>query len=657
MTPTTPTDGPRGKAPSLQPRLWLAAAVALAFAFPNLAALWYRADPLTIANESVGYRYLFSERLLNGEGASVWVLAGFLTTAIQTTGLAVINLFSHPTPDELHWRLLVFSYGFSALVVLAAVTVLFAAARNRRLSFAELALLALPALGPAFATRSSGFYYYTLPDYYHLNVLLTLVSVWLFLLMWQEEQPVARPLRRLGLLGLYVGMMGSNKITMLPLGLALLAPAVFASPLNWPRFLARGFVAAAGIALGFVFVGWWFYLFKLGEIRAMFSTWLGLVSNPGGESNFWSSNFRGNLTGYSYGYILAFFLATLVLAVGVALRDAALRRRILVVAGVSLLGMIVWCYFIYKRPAGTTYFEAAVALFGFATINLIAIARRPWAGRLIAGVLLFWLGYSAATFKRQENLATLRESAPWGRNMWQLHRELLEFAHDREIIVIHPENNYCYGGVAEFLLKGTAEVTSWNVTSNGRPVLERYAPHMSFRHEKGGPHPNAPYPGNVVLFWVDRPELPPLTERYSLLKASALLVGTEHKNWSMLIQSGQATIQAHALSLPPENIAKKQKAVAAPPEEFAGTWIKPDTISLRWRPDLVAQVAFQLKSGNGDWFALGRASPTMDAYQVGDVNPAITYTIRARKEFADGRSAWVEIVVPPVNSTPAGSPK
>ena len=54
---------------------------------------------------------------------------------------------------------------------------------------------------------------------------------------------------------------------------------------------------------------------------------------------------------------------------------------------------------------------------------------------------------------------------------------------------------------------------------------------------------------------------------------------------------------------------------------------------------------------------LGRAIPTMDAYHLGDINPAITYTIRARKGFADGRSAWVEVVVPPVNSTPAGSPK
>ena len=54
---------------------------------------------------------------------------------------------------------------------------------------------------------------------------------------------------------------------------------------------------------------------------------------------------------------------------------------------------------------------------------------------------------------------------------------------------------------------------------------------------------------------------------------------------------------------------------------------------------------------------LGQANPAMDADQVGDINLAITYTIRARKEFADERSDWVEVVVPPVNSTPTGPPK
>lgn len=646
MTPAPAARPAWTEAPAL--RLWLAAGVTLVFAFPNLAALWYRADPLTIANESVGYRYLFSERLLNGEGSSVWVLAGFLATAIQTTWLAVLNLFSHPTPDELHWRLMAFSYGFNALIVAGTGAVFFAAARNRRLSLLDLGLLALPALGPAFTTRRSGFYYYTLPDYYHLNVLLTVVTVWLFLGQWRAERPGAVSLRRVFCLGLYVGVMGSNKITMLPIGLALLAPAVFAAPLDWRRFLTRGTLAAAGLAAGFIFVIWWFYLFKLSPVIDMFQTWLGVVRDPGGESNFWSSNFRSHLTGYSYGYIFGLYVVGVVLAAVAALRDPARRREILLVAGVAALGGATWCYFIYKRPAGTTFFEAAVALFGFTAITLVVIAHGRRMPRVIAGLLGLLVVYSAATFQWQGNLAILRESAPWARHMWQLHRDMLEFAHGQAIIVIHPLNQYGYGGVAEFLLKGTADVPSWNVTENGRPILERYSPRTTYRHDYSGPPPNSAYPGDVTLFWIDRPEFPPLATQYPFLAAATRRPGVETRSWSMPIQGERATIVAHAFRLPPEDVVQKQRTVATQPEAFTGTRVGAATIRLQWRPDGVARVALQIKSGDGEWFALRRLDPGTDHCEAGGLDPAVTYRIRARKEFEDARSEWVEVIVPPV---------
>lgn len=628
----------------LKLRLSLATLLAVAFAFPNLAELWYHADPLTIANESVAYRYLFSERLLNGEGSSVWVLAGFLTTAMQTTWLAVLNLFSHANAAELHWRLQAFSYGFSAMVILGATGVLFAAAINRRLSSIDLALLALPALGPAYATRSSGFYYYTLPDYYHLNVLLTLVSVWLFLLMWRRDQPVTHPLRRLVVVGLFVGVMCANKITMLMIGLPIIAVCLFDSPLGWRQLLARGLVCGASIATGFLAIIAWFYLFKLKAVIGMFGVWLNIIRNPGGEANFWSA---GYLTGYSYGYIIGFFLLVASFAVAISFRIKSEKPKRLLVAATFLLGGVAWAYFVFKRPAGTTFFEAAVALFGFSAMALGFCQGIRWVPRMIVLMLLGWTGYSASTFQWRSNLATLRESGPWARNMWKLHHELLAFAQGRDIIVVHPRNEYGYGGVAEFLLKGTADVPSWNVSSHGRPILERYAPHMSFRHEYSGISPNAPYPGNSVVFWVDRPEFPPLVDRYSQLRAISDKPGVVSKEWTMVIQGGRATIHAHAIALPPEDLPLTQKVVESPPSDFSGTRIKPNEIELKWHPDGISSVAFQFKAGNGEWFALGRANENMRTYHIGDISPSATYTIRARKEYEDRHSAWVEAVVPP----------
>jgi len=647
MTVTQSNNKGLPKTFSMKWRLSLATFLTLAFAFPNLAALWYGADPLTIANESVGYRYLFSERLLNGEGSSVWVLAGFLTTAIQTTWLGFLNLFSQANASELHWRLQFFSYGYSAMVVLAATGVLFWSAAHRRLSFTDLALLSLSALGPAYATRSSGFYYYTLPDYYHLNVLLTLISVWLFLLMWRGPLPVANPLRRLILISLFVGVMCANKITMLMIGLPLIALCLTDTPLTWRLLLVRSLVCGASIITGFLFIIFWFYLFKMKAVIGMFAAWLKTIRNPGGETNFWGA---GYLTGYSYGYIIVFFLIVLAFSVVVGIRSRPERRRRLLISSTLLLGGLAWTYFVYKRPAGTTFFEAAVALFGFSTMALGICGGQRWGSRMIVLTLLFWVGYSATTFKWQGNLATLRESGPWAKNMWQLHQELLEFAQYRDIIVIHPQNNYGYGGVAEFLLKGTADVPTWNISSNGRPILDRYAPHMRFRHEYSGIHPNAPYPGNTCLFWVDRPEFAPLTGQYSRLKAVTHEPGVVSKEWTMVIQGGRATIQAHAIILPPEKVAHKQKVVESPPEGFSGKRLQPDAIELTWHPDGIARIAFQFKAGDGEWFALGRANESMSAYHIGDVSPMMPYTIRARKEFEEAYSGWVEIVVPPLTS-------
>lgn len=644
MTSASPAPAVAG----LQLRLMLATALTLAFAFPNLAAWWWGADPLTIANESVGYRYLFSERLLRGEGASVWVLAGFLTTAIQSTWLAVINLFSEPVAAQLEWRLHLFSYGFSALVVALAGGILFAAARDRRLTLLDLALLAFPALGPVFATRSAGFYYYTLPDYYHLNVLLTLASTWLFLVEIRRPEPVARPGRHLFLLSFFVGAMCGNKITMLMIGLPLLVLPLFASPLSSRRFALRVLLCAAGGAAGFFFVIAWFYLFNLRAVLGMLNAWSTLVRNPGGEADFWTSNFRGFLTGYSYGYIIVFFLLTTLLALAAVWWHAAAQRVTrLLVGGTFLLGGVAWAYFVYKRPAGTTFFEAAVALFGFAAMALAvcSVARRGQ--RTALGFLALGAVYSALSFDARSNLGILRESRPWAENMWRLHRELLEFAQGHDVIAIHPQNHYGYGGVAEFLLKGTADVPSWEVTANGRPVLERYAPRLSYRHEYSGTHPNAPYPPDTVLFWVDRPEFPPLVDQYSLLGRAVAQSGGVSREWTMPIQGGRTVIRAHALKLPPAGAAPRAPELASPPADCVATRPRPDTAQITWRADGRCRVAVQVKTVDGEWLAAGRADETATSFILGELHPATGYVIRVRKELAGDNSAWLELTVPP----------
>src|SRR5712692_9290322 len=58
-------------------------AVSLLFAVPLISALAYGAQYLIFANENIAYRYLYSARVLGGEGDSVWLPQGQLISLVQ----------------------------------------------------------------------------------------------------------------------------------------------------------------------------------------------------------------------------------------------------------------------------------------------------------------------------------------------------------------------------------------------------------------------------------------------------------------------------------------------------------------------------------------------------------------------------------------------
>ena len=380
-------------------------------------------------------------------------------------------------------------------------------------------LLGLAALGPLYLTKTIGFYYYTLPDYYLLDILLTVAAVWLFLLAWNLPDNAERGALR-ALCGGRVcrrrmrqqGHDGHDHRH----GRRAAAPVAEDDRLVVPSQRRR---RALGAAAGFRFVILWFYQFRVSAALGMFPSWLATIRNPGGEANFWASDFRSSLTGYSYGYIIAYYLVAVAVAAALAFRAKERRGATLWVLAAALAGGGAWAYFVYKRPAGTTFFEAAVALLGFASMALATVSRTRAGAWLVGLVAVFWAGFAYATFPLQAKLEIVQESKPWADNMWRLENELLDFSRGHDIIVVHPDNNRNYSGVPEFLLKGTADVPTWHVTENGRPVLDRYAPRMSFRHEYGGPFPSLPYPEGAVVFWIDRPEFRPLIEDYPSLRA------------------------------------------------------------------------------------------------------------------------------------------
>lgn len=652
----TVASAPNSTSPAQDDRRWpavlrwtLITLVAAGFTFPFAAACWLNASPLTIANESIAYRFLFSERLLNGEGASVWVLAGFLTTAIQTTILAAINLFIPSTPADLPLRLDVYAYLFSGLVTAAGVAIIVAVGRAREFPVTRLLILALAAIGPLYFTRDTGFYYFTLPDYYHLNVLLSFGIVAAFQAVWLNARasntgaPASLPL----LLGcsVLVGAAAANKITLLPLGGVLLVGVLFRAPISPGRLVWQSLAGFAAVAFGFVFTVWWFYLFKLQAVIDMFSAWSSYVSDPGGESDFWQK-FQQYLVNSNYGFTFGIFLVSVALGATFGLRERSRRLSAILVGIVILAAGVVWGYFVYKRPAGTTFFEAVSAILALAACGLTLTVHRR-AGRIAAIVIIAASSvYGFATFKWQKNTATLRESGPWAANMWTLHQNLVEFAAGRPIAVVHPQNHYGYGGVAEFLLKGTADVPTWHVTEHGQPVLDKYLPHATYRHEYGGTSPNVAYPPGSVIFWVDRPEFEPMTQLFPGLAAAVAQPGAETREWPRQISGGRVTIIGRAVALPDSLPPDQAAALATPFQNLTFSRLSYEHIDFKWDPDPICQVEIEFSGVGGAAMPLGLGEPGLDSYLLRNLTKGQDYEIRIRKSLHGRTGPWTQILVP-----------
>jgi hypothetical protein len=535
-------------APRPLPRVAYVAVATLLFGAPYLAIWYFGADVLTLANESVAYRFLYSVRLLDGEGASVWVLAGFLTTAMQNVLLRGIDLILSPDAGQLMERVHLFAWATYAAHVLAIAAILTSAAFTRWLTWGDRAVVILPILGPLYLTRTSGFYYFTLPDYYLTNVVLGAAAVYVFVSEWRREN-VGRPLVRSVGTGLLAGGMVVNKITMFPLALMMLTSIAMSGSVRSADVIRRYGLAGLAAAVAALLTLGAFYTFQWSAVGGMFSAWSVTVMNPGGEESFWTRYLSGYLTQYGYGFIIGLWLLMSAVALGsIRAFHVPARPRSIAVATLNLLAGAVWLYFVYKRPAGTTAFEAAVALLGLSGMMMTVACQARFGRRLAVVVLVTCAAVAATTFRYQQNIMTLRESGPWAKAVWTLQQELVAFANGRGIVVIHPENHYGYGGVPEFLLKGSADTPTWDVRETGARVIDRYAPGMRFRHEYSGIPPSAPLPAGVVVYWVDVPPLEPLADTYPILFRAETNPRNEVKRWELPYSTGRM-LTAHAVLL------------------------------------------------------------------------------------------------------------
>lgn len=476
-------------------------AVALLFSGPFLLCLYLDAGFLGIANEPLAYRFFYPERILAGETLAVGV--GYLVSVVHHAVYAAMHLIPSVAGGSLESRLDLFAITTNGVLSLLVCLMLVAAARSRRLTATDLALLALVSLAPIYGTVYMGFYYAMMADYHFMNIVICIATLMVFQMIWRQDGPVSRT--TVLLLGAFAGLAAANKITMVVIAGVVLVPAVIFRGAGLREMAIRAVIAMAGLVTAFLAVHFVSYLGDYPRMRASLRIWWAFARNPGGEPAFWDHVINTFIVGYNYRHFLAFSGAILLLALAALPLRHRQRPDIWLITLYCATAVLAGLYFIAKRPAGSTLFDSTMISFTLAAVLLTA--NSGWRPVRVAVALscAAWMVFAATTFERNALYGQIARSRADSTIKWEVFNAVQKMAGSRPIEVIFPENSYHHEGPFELLLKAAADFpSSWTISTGQKTVLDRYAPTMIFRNNNGRVRPEMPYGNGRVLVWFDK---------------------------------------------------------------------------------------------------------------------------------------------------------
>jgi hypothetical protein len=461
---------------------------AIIFSLPLLLLQFAGGSYLPFANESLAYRYFTSLRIMDGQGGAVWTAQGQLVTLLQNGFIWIIQMLGSSNLKSGLEQ-------FGMLTNLAAGALMFfvclCAALDRRLLVSDKVLVLL--LGPVtlFSTVNAGFYYSILPDYYAFSLVLISASVYLTIRFYRDVSVFN--VRHLYIAGALCGVVAANKLTLLgPAGIAVLV-AILRPPLDWRMFLGR--TAKAGViffvVLGFIFSG--VYLFDLRQAAIAFLHMLDFLKTAGAEPGFWEGNFWLFQEIYNYDKIFfAWLLATLFLTLEMFKQKA---WRAGVILGSNLLVAVLLGIGLYKRGAGTTFFEVSCILVGLTGLCLavaLGFRQRGVLASLLPGVI--FLG-ALTQFNFSHNWMVVTKSRDLAKTSWEI-REYAESL-ERPVIVVIPDESYVANGVEDLVNKGLRDLSTGQFGSS-KALKERIMPRTEFREVPGK------FETGTIFIWVEK---------------------------------------------------------------------------------------------------------------------------------------------------------
>ncbi|MGE3910494.1 MAG: hypothetical protein AB7K36_14130 [Chloroflexota bacterium] len=329
--------------------------------------LWCAAHGVSLVGmteESTGYRYFYSLRLLYADGERPWLPQGHLIGIVHHLIQLALTALGHP-PTELTPRIDRFAYAAAALPHLVTGICLWWMLRATPGLLTRVAVAAaIPAV--MLAPALTGGYHLLLPDYYSWIHALSMLSLGSCLRL---TTPTAAPSNRWAVwLGVFLGLCVALKVTVAALAIPPLA-LYFLS--RWPSLRAWLFRAAivgtlsVSTYLSALFI---YYLGDASSVIRYFTILRQFSSNEqaGATSPLLAWAVDTILTGNGPLTRLAVLLPALL-----AVSAAGLRPRL--VSAALLLGSAPVVVFLSRRPLPTTMIE---------TYDFLLLALPLWAIRV-----------------------------------------------------------------------------------------------------------------------------------------------------------------------------------------------------------------------------------------------------------------------------------
>jgi|APSaa5957512535_1039671.scaffolds.fasta_scaffold00447_24 hypothetical protein len=415
---------------------------------------------LTAGHESFSYRFLVSSRIVNGENL-VWFPQGHLTSFVHNL-IMMLSGWNDISISELNSAIQgfgLFHHFVIFLILLLSVIIL-----HKKLNYNDIFNTYFLGLSvPIFASGIFSTHYFIQVDYLTLNIILMVISLALFhygMNLKEKEINIKHHI----FVAIFIGIVVSNKITMLPIAIFSALPFIFKHEskfnINYLSKITFLYGIISSISSFIVIVC--FFNFNISNMVQSAGPMIKFILNPGATEPLY--NFLQVIINYKFIYFMVINLIISMLAL-FFLKMGNLKlssKRILI--SIFLLSALLW-FFILKRGATMTLFESTYGL----TIFSLGITKILKVNDIFKNLFFKYLLEIILILLVLTGLNQFKKSMQWiteaGKNQtiaFESYATINQYTEGKKKYFITYDNNLSAPSIEMFLRKGLSIIPTWS---------------------------------------------------------------------------------------------------------------------------------------------------------------------------------------------------